>query len=72
MVKRNAIATKLTKICTQTQKRSFDVAEYDARSKFSQVLFYDQVDIMGYPTEPYYPYPYYPTDALLSLFLLSY
>ena len=40
--------------------------QYDARSKFSQV------DIMGYPTEPYYPYPYYPTDALLSLFLLSY
>ena len=26
MVKRNAIATKLTKICTQTQKRAFDVA----------------------------------------------
>ena len=45
---------------------------YDARSKFSQVPFYDQVDIMGYPTEPYYPYPYYLTDALLSLFLLSY
>ena len=31
--------------------------QYDARSKFSQV------DIMGYPTEPYYPYPYYLTDA---------
>ena len=28
MVKRNAIATKLTKICTQTQKRAFDVAVY--------------------------------------------
>lgn len=26
MVKRNAIATKLTKRCTQTQKRAFDVA----------------------------------------------
>ena len=26
MVKRNAIATKLTKICTQTQKQAFDVA----------------------------------------------
>ena len=26
MVKRNAIATKLTKTCTQTQKRAFDVA----------------------------------------------
>ena len=26
MVKRNAIATKLTKVCTQTQKRAFDVA----------------------------------------------
>ena len=26
MVKRNAIATKLTKICTQTQKRAFDAA----------------------------------------------
>ena len=26
MVKRNVIATKLTKICTQTQKRAFDVA----------------------------------------------
>ena len=44
----------------------------DARTKYSQVPFYDQVDIMGYPTEPYYPYPYYLTDALLSLFLLSY
>ena len=29
MVKRNAIATKLTKICTQTQKRAFDVAVSD-------------------------------------------
>ena len=28
MEKRNAIATKLTKICTQTQKRAFDVAVY--------------------------------------------
>ena len=27
MVKRNAIATKLTKRCTQTQKRAFDVAD---------------------------------------------
>ena len=26
MVKRNAIASKLTKTCTQTQKRAFDVA----------------------------------------------
>ena len=26
MVKRNVIATKLTKTCTQTQKRAFDVA----------------------------------------------
>ena len=26
MVKRNAIATKLTKRCTQTQKQAFDVA----------------------------------------------
>ena len=26
MVKRNAIATKLTKVCTQTQKWAFDVA----------------------------------------------
>ena len=45
--------------------------QYDARSKFSQVPFYDQVDIMGYPTEPYltillmpnYPYSYHLTDA---------
>ena len=29
MVKRNVIATKLTKICTQTQKRAFDVAVRD-------------------------------------------
>ena len=28
MVKRNAIATKLTKVCTQTQKWAFDVAVY--------------------------------------------
>ena len=28
MVKRNAIATRLTKVCTQTQKRAFDVAVY--------------------------------------------
>ena len=30
MVKRNAIATKLTKRCTQTQKRAFDVAVGEA------------------------------------------
>ena len=33
MVKRNAIATKLTKRCTQTQKRAFDVAVDDKDAK---------------------------------------
>ena len=37
MVKRNAIATKLTKRCTQTQKRAFDVAvSSSSRSSPSQ------------------------------------
>ena len=35
MVKRNVIATKLTKTCTQTQKRAFDVAV---------ILLVDEVD----------------------------
>ena len=38
MVKRNAIATKLTKICTQIQKRAFDVAVKREIMKNSQVL----------------------------------
>ena len=34
MVKRNVIATKLTKICTQTPKRAFDVAVPFVRKKY--------------------------------------
>ena len=34
MVKRNAIATKLTKVCTQTQKWAFDVAVTQLTIKF--------------------------------------
>ena len=41
MVKRNAIATKLTKICTQTQKQAFDVAVIQAFS----VADGDQIDL---------------------------
>ena len=38
MVKRNAIATKLTKRCTQTQKRAFDVAVHQPHSQSMKVI----------------------------------
>ena len=50
MVKKNAIATKLTKICTQTQNRTFDVAVKHFLKKccmevgFSKFLF-DEVPV---------------------------
>ena len=38
MVKRNAIATKLTKVCTQTQKWAFDVAVLAYNSQYRKVF----------------------------------
>ena len=52
MVKRNAIATKLTKRCTQTQKQAFDVAVWYMVSKGLVCLYIlEKVEIWSGDTD---------------------